>query len=144
MRTHSSPPGIGVAAFFAGVTAALLLIATLVGAPSAQAAGQAPDPKLCNDTANPPQDVVTHGGCIAISRTKGNCQACHFVAGTAAGNIAPPLVGMAQRFPDKARLRAQIQDASKANPKTVMPPYGRHEILTSEEIDKVIEWLQTL
>src|SRR5437763_1199347 len=118
MRIPSSPSGIGVPAFFAVVTALMMM----AGALSVGAAGQAPDPKLCNDTANPPKDAVTQGGCIAISRAKGNCQACHFVAGTAAGNIAPPLVGMAQRFPDKARLRAHIQDASKANPKTVMPP----------------------
>lgn len=112
-------------------------------APAASAAGQAPDSRLCN-TPTPPADVVTQGGCIATARTKGNCQACHFVAGTPSGNIAPPLAGMAQRFPDKARLRAQIEDATRANPDTVMPPFGRHEILTPEEIDKVLAWLLTL
>jgi sulfur-oxidizing protein SoxX len=66
------------------------------------------------------------------------------VAGTASGNIAPPLTGIAQRIPDKARLRAQIEDPARFNPSTVMPPFGRHEILTGAEIDKVMEWLQTL
>jgi sulfur-oxidizing protein SoxX len=121
----------------------LVVMAGMTAVPT-QAAGQAPDPKTCNDSANPSKDAVTQGGCIAISRTKGNCQACHFVAGITSGNIAPPLVGMAQRFPDRARLRAQLQDATQANPKTVMPPYGRHEILTPQEIDQVIEWLLTL
>lgn len=112
--------------------------------PAAHAAGQAPDPKVCTDSANPPKDAVTQGGCIAISRIKGNCQACHFVAGTSSGNIAPPLTGVSQRIPNKERLRAQIYDPTQFNPKTVMPPYGKHEIMTPEEIDKVIEWLMTL
>lgn len=116
----------------------------LMTAPPAQATGQAPDSRLCRDSAHPPKDIVTQGGCIATERTKGNCQACHLIAGTPSGNIAPPLVGMAQRFPDKSRLRAQIEDASRFNPQTVMPPYGRHEILTPEEIDKVMAWLLTL
>lgn len=118
-----------------------MALSWLAVAPAAGAAGQAPDSHLC---ANPPADIVTQGGCIATARAKGNCQACHFVAGTPSGNIAPPLVSMAQRFPDKAKLRAQIEDASRANPDTVMPPYGRHEILTDEEIEKVIAWLLTL
>lgn len=122
----------------------ITLVAVVLGLSPAHAAGQAPDSRACKDVANPPKDIVTQGGCIAVERTKGNCQACHFVAGTASGNIAPPLVGVAQRFPDKTKLRAQIEDAARANPQTVMPPYGRHEILSSEEIDKLIAWLLTL
>jgi len=129
--------------FASGICVAVA-VAGLATISAAQAAGQAPDPKLCNDSANPPKDTVTQGGCIAISRAKGNCQACHYVAGITSGNIAPPLVGMNQRFPDKARLRAQLQDPTKSNPRSIMPPYGRHEILTPEEIDKVTEWLATL
>jgi sulfur-oxidizing protein SoxX len=108
------------------------------------AAGSAPNPKLCGNTANPPQDVVVEGGCIAIIRTKGNCHACHHVAGIASGNIAPPLVAIAERFPDKAKLRAQIEDPLRFNPHTVMPPYGKHDILTPQEIDKLLVWLLTL
>jgi sulfur-oxidizing protein SoxX len=51
---------------------------------------------------------------------------------------------MAQRWPDKAKLREQIYDASKANPNTVMPPFGSHQILTPDEIDKVVEFVLTL
>ena len=51
---------------------------------------------------------------------------------------------MKQRFPDKAKLRAQVWDATAINPRTVMPPYGRHKILSEEEIDKVVEFLLTL
>jgi sulfur-oxidizing protein SoxX len=123
---------------------ATMLLGALGAAPLARAAGQAPDSKVCNNSANPPKDTITQGGCIAIARIKGNCQACHVVAGIASGNIAPSLTGVAQRIPDKSKLRAQIQDPAKFNPKTIMPPYGKHEILTPDEIEKVSEWLWTL
>jgi len=119
-----------------------MLLGVLCAAAETLAAGRAPDSKVCND--NPPKDAVTQGGCIAIARAKGNCQACHHVPGISSGNIALSLAGVAQRIPDKSRVRAQIQDPTKTNPKTVMPPYGKHEILAPEEIEKVIEWLWTL
>ncbi len=128
----------------AGVTAAVLGLGTFLMASSAHAGGAAPDPKVCNDKANPPKDAVTQGGCIAIDRIKGNCMACHEIAGTTYGNIAPALVNMAQRWPDKAKLREQIYDASKANPNTVMPPFGRNQILTPDEIDKVVDFVLSL
>jgi sulfur-oxidizing protein SoxX len=56
-------------------------------------------------------------------------------------NIAPPLVAMKARFPDKAKLRAQIWDATKANPMTVMPPFGRNMVLTEQEIDKITDYV---
>ncbi|HYA37004.1 MAG TPA: sulfur oxidation c-type cytochrome SoxX [Candidatus Methylomirabilis sp.] len=127
-----------------GITAAVLGLGPLVMASSAHAGGGAPDPAVCENKANPPKDAVTQGGCIAITRTKGNCMACHEIAGTTYGNIAPALVNVAQRWPDKAKLRAQIYDASKANPNTVMPPFGRHQILTPDEIDKVVDFVLTL
>ncbi len=128
-----------------GASAAVMLLGTLIVTPaSAQVAGAAPDSKVCNDKANPPKDAVTQGGCVVIERTKGNCMACHVIAGTTAGNIAPPLVQMKQRFPDKAKLRTQIDDARKLNPRSVMPPFGPHEILTQDEIDKVVEFVLTL
>jgi sulfur-oxidizing protein SoxX len=51
---------------------------------------------------------------------------------------------MKARFPDKAKLRAQIYDATKNNPNSIMPPFGRHEILSDKEIDAVTEWVYTL
>ncbi len=91
------------------------------------------------------QSVVEEGKKIAFNRKKGNCLACHQIAGgTLPGNIGPPLVGMKQRFPSKQALREQIWDATKRNPNTSMPPFGRHKILTEEEIDKVVEFIWTL
>ncbi len=89
--------------------------------------------------------VVEEGKKIAFDRKKGNCLACHAIeGGTLPGNIGPPLVAMQARFPDKAKLRAQIWDATKANPNTIMPPFGAHKILSEGEIDKVVEFIHTL
>ena len=89
--------------------------------------------------------VVEKGKEVAFDRKKGNCLACHVMAdGTLPGNIAPPLVAMSLRYPDKEKLRAQIWDATVANPNTIMPPFGRHQIITEEEIDEVVEYVYTL
>lgn len=82
---------------------------------------------------------------IAFNKKKGNCLACHIIAGGAQpGNIAPPLVGMKGRFPDKAVLRAQISDPRAANPDTMMPPFSAHGILTEKEIDAVADFIYSL
>ncbi len=91
------------------------------------------------------KSVVEQGKDIAFNRKKGNCLACHQIeGGTMPGNIGPALVAMKQRFPDKSRLRQQIEDPTKFNPNSAMPPFGRHNILTDEEIDKVVEYIYTL
>ncbi|HKQ31016.1 MAG TPA: sulfur oxidation c-type cytochrome SoxX [Burkholderiales bacterium] len=121
----------------------LPVLSGLAGTASAQNNGRAPDPAVCADTANPPKDVLTQGGCVAIERAKGNCDACHAVPGAASSNIGPPLAGVSRQLSD-SDLRARIQNPERFNPRTVMPPYGKHEILTPEEIDKLIAWLKTL
>ena len=89
--------------------------------------------------------VVDEGKLLAFDNKKGNCLACHQIAGgELAGNIGPPLVGMQTRFPDKAKLRAQIWDPTKANVNSMMPPFGRHKVLTEDEIDKVVEYIYSL
>lgn len=89
--------------------------------------------------------AVVEGKQIAWDRKKGNCLACHVMAdGRLPGNIGPPLVAMKARFPEKAKLSEQIWDATKKNPNSMMPPFGRHEILTEEEIDKIVEYVYTL
>jgi sulfur-oxidizing protein SoxX len=82
---------------------------------------------------------------IAFDRKKGNCLSCHAIAGgDMAGNIAPPLIAMKARFPDKAVLRAQIADATVKNPASFMPPFGRHQILSEKEIDAVVDFIHAL
>ncbi len=88
---------------------------------------------------------VEQGKKVAFNRKKGNCLACHSIAGgSMAGNMGPPLVAMKARFPDKAKLRAQIWDATKANPNSVMPPFGRHKVLSEKDIDLITEYIHTL
>ncbi len=88
---------------------------------------------------------IKEGKEIAFSRPKGNCLACHMIIGGASpGNIAPPLVAMKSRFPDKQTLKDQISDASQKNPETAMPLFGRHEILTGTELDKVVDYIYSL
>ena len=89
--------------------------------------------------------VIEEGKSIAFDRKKGNCLACHKIeGGDLPGNIGPPLVAMKARFPDKSKLRSQIWDSTRNNPNSMMPPFGRHEILTEAEIDKVVEYVYSL
>lgn len=82
---------------------------------------------------------------LAMARSKGNCLACHaFDDGELPGNLGPPLMYMQQRFPDRATLFQQIWDATARNPDTVMPPFGKHGILTGEEIDLIVDYLLSL
>lgn len=88
------------------------------------------------------KSAIEQGREIAFSRKKGNCLACHNIAGgQLPGNIAPPLVAMKARFPDKAKLRAQIYDSTAANPNSTMPPFGRHKILTEKEVNLVTDFI---
>jgi L-cysteine S-thiosulfotransferase len=132
------------ASIILGASTAALLLGSLLTAPVSLAQGSAPKSAVCNDKENPPTDPAVQGGCIATDRTKGNCHSCHLIAGINYGDIAPPLVAMQQRFPDKAKLRAQVTDPRVANPNTLMPPFGAYGILSAEEIDKVVEFLLTL
>lgn len=88
---------------------------------------------------------IEEGKKLAFTRSKGNCLACHMIkGGDSPGTIAPPLMVMKSRFPDKKVLRDQVWDASKRNPETSMPLFGRHEILTEEELDKVVDFIYSL
>jgi sulfur-oxidizing protein SoxX len=85
---------------------------------------------------------------LAFDNRKGNCLACHAMPGEPKAvtntNIAPPLIGMAARFPDRRKLYGQIWDATRANPDTAMPPFGKNGILTDTEINKVVDYVYGL
>ena len=104
---------------------ALLAIA-LLGAAAAQAQSGAAD-----------------GQKIVFDRGKGNCLSCHVIkGGDLPGSIAPPLVGIKSK--NRNVLVAIVTDETKRNPLTVMPPFGRNRILTEQEINAVVDFLQTL
>jgi len=103
----------------------------------------ATQPGIADDS--PTSEALEKGRAIAFDRNKGNCLACHAIeGGELAGNYGPPLLLMKVRFPERAALRAQIWDASTMESTTRMPPYGRHRILTEEEIDLVVDFIHTL
>ncbi|MGY8871826.1 MAG: sulfur oxidation c-type cytochrome SoxX [Pseudomonadales bacterium] len=90
------------------------------------------------------EETVAEGKAVYMGKSRGNCISCHQINDPDAnlpGNQGPPMVAMAQRFPDKRMLRAQVWDASKNNPITIMPPLGKHWILSEEEIDAVVEYI---
>lgn len=90
-------------------------------------------------------DQVSEGATLVMARSKGNCPACHVVAeAELPGNIGPPLVNMKARFPEPRVLFEQIWDAAELNPDSRMPPFGRHGILTREEISQIVDYLYTL
>jgi len=90
-------------------------------------------------------DPIEKGKKIAFNKKKGNCLACHLIpGGDQPGNIAPPLIGMKGRFPDRAKLRAQISEPRTANPNSMMPPFSAHGVLSEKEIDLVVDYIHTL
>lgn len=98
--------------------------------------------------ANTNDSRVDEGRRLAHDFDKGNCLACHAAPSDAQAitktNIGPPLIAMRERFPDRSALRSQIWDAGKRNPNTIMPPFGRHLILSNDEIELIIDYLYTL
>jgi sulfur-oxidizing protein SoxX len=90
------------------------------------------------------QTPAMPGQVLAFDRGKGNCLTCHDIkGGDAPGNVGPPLADMKTRFPDRKDLTAIVFDETRRNPQTVMPPFGRNLILTSAEIDAIVDFLYT-
>jgi L-cysteine S-thiosulfotransferase len=91
------------------------------------------------------QSKAAEGQKIAFDRGKGNCLTCHVIAGgDLPGSIGPELKDIKSRYPDRNDLVAIVTDETKRNPQTVMPPFGRNRILTEQEINAVVDFLQTL
>ena len=91
------------------------------------------------------EKMIEEGKAIAFNKKKGNCLACHRIeGGKMAGDIAPPILMMKMRYPSKADLRAQIWDATATNADSMMPPFGRHGVMSESEIDKVTEFIYSL
>ncbi|HEX4926806.1 MAG TPA: sulfur oxidation c-type cytochrome SoxX [Burkholderiales bacterium] len=99
-----------------------------------------------------------NGRAIVTGNGEATCLLCHRVPGTRGpqGDIGPSLAGVGARL-GAAELKARIADASRNNPDTVMPPYGRTQglyqvaaryrgkpLLSDEQIDDVVAFLLTL
>ena len=98
------------------------------------------------------------GKAIATARSEASCILCHAIPGAEgpAGTLGPSLAGVGARLDEKT-LKARIIDASRINPRTAMPPYGRTKelyqvaaqyrgkpLLSDEQIDDVVAFLATL
>lgn len=102
---------------------------------------------------------ASRGRAIVANRQLSLCLLCHtgpIPEERFQGNLAPDLQGAGQRW-TAAQLRLRIVDASHVNPATIMPSYYKTEgltrvaaaykdktILTAQQIEDVIAWLQTL
>ena len=88
---------------------------------------------------------VAAGQAVAFDRGKGNCLACHtMVGGDVPSSVGPELVGMKERFPERADLVAIVANEQTRNPQTVMPPFGLNLILNDDEISRIVDFLYTL
>lgn len=91
------------------------------------------------------QSAAAEGQKIAFDRGKGNCLTCHVIkGGDLPGTIGPELKDIKSKYPDRNDLIAIVSDETKRNPQTVMPPFGRNRVLTEQEINAVVDFLQTL
>jgi sulfur-oxidizing protein SoxX len=146
-----------------GVARALALAALLPGAFAVASSAVEPLVVADNGIAAPLPGAMAgdavRGRAIVANRQVGLCLLCH--TGPIAeerfqGNLAPDLQGAGQRW-TAAQLRLRIVDASHFNPSTIMPSYYKTEglirvasgyqnktILTAQQIEDVIAWLQTL
>ena len=90
------------------------------------------------------QSGPSDGQKLAFDRGKGNCLTCHVIkGGDLPGTIGPKLEDLKSRY-DRTELIAIVSDETKRNPQTVMPPFGRNRILTEQEINAIVDFLQTL
>jgi sulfur-oxidizing protein SoxX len=88
---------------------------------------------------------VDAGKEVAMNRSKGNCIACHVIpGGESPGAIGPALVAMQTRYSSKEDVARQIWDPTVKNPGVVMPPFGKHGILTDKEFIDVVEYVWSL
>ena len=85
---------------------------------------------------------------LFVQRDKGHCIACHQLPAGAGplsrSDLGPILEGTRMRALARPGIREAIADPTKANPDTVMPPYGKHHILDAAEIDRLVEFLHAL
>jgi L-cysteine S-thiosulfotransferase len=95
--------------------------------------------------ATPAQSNAVEGQRLAFDRAKGNCLGCHEIkGGDLSGTIGPALKGIQRKYPDRNDLVAILTDETRRNPLSAMPPFGRNRILTQQEIDAIVDFLQTL
>lgn len=128
-----------------------------------EASAQAPYTITGDGIASPLAGAVAgdaaRGRAIVANRQVGLCLLCHtgpIPEERFQGNLAPNLQGAGRRW-STAQLRLRMVDASHFNPTTIMPSYYKTDglnrvaagfqgktILSAQQIEDVVAWLQTL
>ena len=89
--------------------------------------------------------ATSAGQALAYDRAMGNCLACHTMRGSdVPSTVGPELSNMKARFPDRADLVSILTNEETRNPQTMMPPFGRNQILTADQINQIVDFLYTL
>ena len=102
---------------------------------------------------------AARGKALIAARDPANCVLCHALPDAAipfAGNVGPPLAGVAARL-SVPQLRLRVVDNLRVNPQTIMPSYYRladlnsvaatyqgKTILTAPQVEDVVAYLATL
>jgi sulfur-oxidizing protein SoxX len=78
----------------------------------------------------------------ALNLINAQCQQCHEIKGISDyGNVGPSLLDLKSRYPDRKDVVAIVNDETKRNELTVMPPFGRNRILTEQQIQTIVDYL---
>jgi L-cysteine S-thiosulfotransferase len=127
---------------------ALLIALCIMTSPPALLAQTSATASTTTTTAQTISQTITKGRAIFLDERKGNCAACHKAPNDAAiktkSTIGMALEAVKARYPDRAKLRDAIWDLSKTVPNTIMPPYGKNRILSDDEIDALVTYLETI
>ena len=112
---------------------------------------------LSNQNASPPvaarvaiTEPITgnpeNGRALMLDRKRGgSCVACHILPDTdLPGNVGPDLSTIATFSRTDEWLYNNIYDPRTSNPKSVMPPWGTHQVFKPEEIRDIVSYLKTL
>lgn len=86
------------------------------------------------------------GRALALDRKRGgSCVACHILPDVELpGNVGPDLSTIGAVGRTDEWLYNYVYDPRTFNPQSVMPPWGRHKLFTSEEIRDIAAYLKTL
>lgn len=81
---------------------------------------------------------------ITQARNRGNCLACHVMAGgSQPGTRGPDLSHYGSAGKTDAEIYSSIWDMRTLIPDTLMPPFGTNEVLTDQELRDVVAYLQS-
>ena len=90
-------------------------------------------------------DLVKQGEKIFMTKSLGNCLACHAANGKnvdGPGSMGPALQAL-QYWPDEA-LYQKIYDPYTTNPISAMPAFGKNGWLSDSQIKAVVAYLKTI